>query len=39
MDKRAPIMPDIPVADTYKSFLEGRDVIMERALKEACSNL
>jgi len=39
MDKRAPIMPDIPAADTYKSFLEGRDVIMERALKEACDNL
>jgi len=38
MDKRKPIMPDIPVADTYKSFLEGRDVIMERALKEACDN-
>lgn len=39
MDKRAPIMPDIPAADTYKSFLEGRDVIMERALKEASDNL
>ncbi len=38
MDKRKPIMPDILVADTYKSFLEGRDVIMERALKEACDN-
>lgn len=39
MDKRKPIMPDIPVADTYKSFLEGRDVIMERAMKEAFDNL
>lgn len=39
MDKRKPIMPDIPVADTYKSFLAGRDLIMERALKEACNNL
>jgi len=38
MDKRKPIMPDILVADTYNSFLEGRDVIMERALKEACDN-
>lgn len=39
MDKRRPIMPDILVADTYKSFLEGKDVIMERALKEAGDNL
>ncbi len=39
MDKRAPIMPDIPVTETYHSFLEKRDVIMERALQEACPNL
>jgi len=39
MDKRAPIMPDIMVTDTYRSFLEKRDMIMERALKEASDNL
>ncbi len=39
MDKRSPIMPDIVVKETYFSFLENRDLILERALKESGSSL
>ena len=33
MDKAKPIMPDVPVAETYKDFLAGKDVFMDAALK------
>ncbi|UCG27013.1 MAG: hypothetical protein JSV24_08535, partial [Bacteroidales bacterium] len=33
MDKAKPIMPDIPVHETYTDFLNGKDVFMETALK------
>ena len=33
MDKAKPIMPDYPVRETYRDFLEGRDVYLEAALK------
>jgi len=33
MDKSKPIMPDVPVSETYRDFLEGRDVVMEAAMK------
>ena len=33
MDKTKPIMPDIPVRETYTDFLNGKDVFMETALK------
>jgi len=33
MDKTKPLMPDIPVQETYNDFLNGRDVYMETALK------
>ena len=39
MDKRAPLMPDIMVKETYFSFLENRDLILERALKVSGSSL
>ncbi len=32
MDKRKPIMPDVPVEETYRDFLDGRDAFMETAL-------
>jgi len=32
MDKTKPIMPDLPVHETYRDFLDGRDVFMETAL-------
>ncbi len=38
MDKRSPIMPDIMVRETYRSFLAKRDLIMERALEEAANS-
>ncbi len=33
MDKRSPIMPDIPVHETYKDFLAGRDSYFETAMQ------
>lgn len=33
MDKTRPIMPDVPVRETYQDFLDGRDVYVEAALK------
>ncbi len=33
MDKTEPIMPDVPVHETYRDFLDGRDASMEAALK------
>jgi len=33
MDKAKPIRPDVPVRETYRDFLEGKDVYLETALK------
>ena len=33
LDKSNPIMPDLQVRETYRDFLEGRDVFMDAALK------
>jgi hypothetical protein len=33
MDKAKPIMPDHPVKETYRDFLQGKDVYLETALK------
>jgi hypothetical protein len=33
MDKAKPIMPDIPVRETYSDFLAGRDPYMEAAMR------
>jgi hypothetical protein len=33
MDKASPIMPDFPVRETYRDFLDGRDVYLETALE------
>ncbi len=33
MDKAKPIMPDYPVKETCRDFLEGRDVYLEKALE------
>jgi hypothetical protein len=33
MDKSQPILPDYPVCETYRDFLDGRDVSMETALE------
>lgn len=33
MDKAKPIMPDYPVRETYRDFLDGRDVYLEAALR------
>lgn len=33
MGKTEPIMPDVPVQETYESFLDEKDVFMEKALK------
>lgn len=34
MDKSAPIMPDVAVKETYKAFLDNRDLYMETALEQ-----
>ena len=33
LDKTKPIMPDFPVKETYRDFLEGKDVYLDAALK------
>jgi predicted O-methyltransferase YrrM len=33
MDKAQPIMPDYPVRETYRDFLDGKDAYLEAALK------
>jgi len=33
IDKAKPIMPDYPITQTYRDFLEGRDVYLETALE------
>jgi len=33
MNKAQPIMPDYPVAETYRDFLEGKDVYREAAMR------
>ncbi len=33
MDKSKPILPDHPVRETYRDFLDGRDVYLETALE------
>lgn len=33
LDKTKPIMPDHPVKETYRDFLEGKDVYLDAALK------
>ncbi|MBE9511627.1 MAG: hypothetical protein IMY71_12185 [Bacteroidetes bacterium] len=33
MDKTKPIMPDVKVHETYRDFLDGRDVFIETALR------
>jgi hypothetical protein len=33
MDKAQPIMPDYPVRETYRDFLDGKDVYLEAALR------
>lgn len=33
MDKSKPIMPDYPVKETYRDFLQGKDVYLETALE------
>ncbi len=33
MDKAKPIMPDYPVKETYRDFLQGKDVYLETALE------
>jgi hypothetical protein len=32
MDKAKPIMPDYPVRETYRAFLDGKDIYLESAL-------
>jgi len=38
MDKAQPIMPDYPVRETYRDFLDGKDVYLEAALRLAASS-
>jgi hypothetical protein len=38
MDKRAPIMPDILVKETYRDYLAGRDPYMEEAMAQITSD-
>lgn len=33
LDKSKPIMPDFPVKETYRDFLEGKDAYLDAALK------
>ncbi len=33
LDKSQPIMPDFPVKETYRDFLEGKDAYLDAALK------
>jgi hypothetical protein len=38
MDKRAPIMPDILVKETYNDFLANRDKYLEKAMQQINTN-
>jgi len=39
MDKTEPILPDIPVNETYRDFLKGKDIFLKTALRLIGENI